>query len=106
MRVRLGEFYREAELNFDGGAWLSFALMCGAIFEGILYAKLEINKGFKELIKAAFTDSKITSQTRDIMDMVREYRNLVHSNKYKDPYITRANALDIRTTLDKLIKKT
>ncbi len=105
LKKRLGEFYREAELNFDIGAWLSFALMSGAIFEGILYAKLNSNDRFEKLIKDAASSGLIDNQTQTIMNKVRDQRNLVHANRHTTLYVTRADAMDIRTILDKLIKE-
>lgn len=50
------QFYEEAEKNFELGSRLSFTLMCGAVFEGMLYAELYPNSKkptFNELIKPA-----------------------------------------------------
>lgn len=79
-------------------------LMCGAIFEGILFAKLRQNKSFNDLISAASHTGLIDAHTESIMNTVRGYRNLVHANKHTDPYVSRIDAMDTRITLDKLIK--
>ena len=106
LRNRLGFFYEEAEKNFEMGSWLSFSIMCGAVFEGMLYAKLNFpSKVFEELINDAFSEGIISEDEKDIMDRVRKKRNLVHSNNYKKSYITRKTAMDIRNTLNKLLKK-
>lgn len=106
LRERLGMFYREAENDFDNGAWLSFALMSGAIFEGILYSKiLGSSKTFHDMINYAHSNNIIDGKTKDIMHNVRQFRNLVHSNMYSSMYITRADAMDIRSILDKVIKE-
>ncbi len=105
MRIRLGNFYEEAEKNFDNGAWLSFCLMCGAVFEGMLYSQLTVNKSFNDLITLGVEKEIINEDDADIMHITREARNLVHLNKYDEEYITRKNAMDIRTTMDRLIKK-
>lgn len=108
LRNRVGEFYEEAEKNFEQGAWLSFALMCGAVFEGMLYAKLNMPKGtdFFNMINEAYKDKKIiNSQQKKVMDTVRISRNLVHANRFKTDYITRKKAMDIMTTINKLIKQ-
>jgi hypothetical protein len=97
--------YKGIQKDFRNGGWLSYALMCGAIFEGLLFAMLNVNKSFKELIQDALSSGKIDSQTSTIMDKTRDFRNLVHSNRFRQPYITRAEAMDIRTIMDKLIKK-
>ena len=101
---RLASFYEEAEKDFRSGAWLSYALMCGAIFEGLLYAMLNVNKTFNELIQDALASGRIDVQTSIVMDKTRNFRNLVHANRYGQPYIARAEAMDIRTIMDKLIK--
>lgn len=97
---RLGNFYEEAEKNFDSCAWLSFSLMCGAIFEGLLYDLLGLNKKYRELIKKSVDNEQITIEEYNIMDNVRKIRNLVHMNKIDEPYVGRDTAMDIRKVLD------
>ena len=104
LQERLGNFYREAEITFENASWLSFMLMCGAIFEGILFAKLGQNKSFNDLIRDASHQGLIDTHTVSIMDKVRGYRNLVHANKHTDQYVSRMDSMDTRITLDKLIK--
>lgn len=107
LRKRLGDFYEEAEKNFQNGAWLSFALMCGAVFEGILWDLLgsPTDDGFYEMTQDALSMKEIDQHTADIMDIVRKHRNLVHAGKFEKPYVSRVDAMDIRTTMDKLIRK-
>jgi hypothetical protein len=109
LRKRIGEFYEESEKNFEQGAWLSFALMCGAVFEGILYAKLMPQRdrnSFEIMIKDAYSNAKILDdKQRNTMNRIRRLRNLVHVNKFKSSYIKRKDAMDIRATMDELIKK-
>lgn len=107
LQERLGNFYREAETSFENSAWLSFMLMCGAIFEGMLFAKLgqPNNSTFHQLIISARQNNLIDIDTDSKMNKVRVYRNLVHANRLSDPYVSRVDAMDIRTKLDKLIKK-
>lgn len=107
LRERLGVFYEEAEKNFEQGAWLSFTLMCGAVFEGLLHAKLNpgyTGNTFSDMISYAYRNGIINNKQRDIMNNVRNSRNLVHANKIREPYISRKNAMEIRITLDMLIK--
>ena len=104
LQERLGNFYREAEITFENASWLSFMLMCGAIFEGILFAKLKQNKSFNDLISAASQQGLIDTHTKSIMTIVRCYRNLVHANRHTEPYVSRIDAMDTRITLDRLIK--
>jgi hypothetical protein len=106
LQKRLGEFYQEAETAFENAAWLTFMLMCGALFEGILFFKVGEDKTFHELIKKAHSTSIIDAETRDIMDKVRKYRNLVHSKFHERSYVSRADAMDTRTILDKLLRDT
>ncbi|MFP7414352.1 DUF4145 domain-containing protein [Priestia filamentosa] len=108
LRNRVGKFYEEAEKNFEQGAWLSFALMCGAVFEGMLYAKLNMpqNNTFFDMITEAYKKSRIINlQQKEIMNDVRHARNLIHSNKFNLDYITRKKAMDIMSTMNKLIKQ-
>jgi len=102
LRERLGEFYEEADKAFDNASWLSFALLCGAVFEGVLYAKGYRN-GLEAKINKAVSDSIIDNRTSEIMHKVREFRNLIHAYKYEEPRVTRRDAMDIRSVLDKLL---
>jgi hypothetical protein len=43
MTRRVGEYYREAEICFEQSAWFSFAVMCGAVFEGLLFDRYPKN---------------------------------------------------------------
>lgn len=101
---RLGRYYEEAERCFDGHAWLSFAVMCGAIFEGILYAKYRTRENFSHLIEKAEREGDIDSNTAAIMHRARKFRNQVHAPRDTEAYIERKDAMDMRTTLDKLLK--
>ncbi|MEB9862126.1 DUF4145 domain-containing protein [Bacillus cereus] len=104
----LGLFYEEAEKNFEQGAWLSFALMCGAVFEGMLYAKLNYpsENGFNLMITRASNEENniLNASQKEIMDKVRILRNRVHCNKFDLPYVSRVDAMDIKSLLDRLIK--
>ncbi|HEY8890708.1 MAG TPA: hypothetical protein VIM70_10670 [Clostridium sp.] len=102
---RLGEFYEDSEKCFDNNAWLPYSLMCGAIFEGILFSKYNKNDKFCTLIESALSLKDIDETTAKIMNDTRNTRNLVHSNRCKTDYTSRLNAMDIRTTMDKLIKE-
>lgn len=104
LRKRLGSFYEEAEKCFKESAWLSFSLMCAAVFEGVLYGKLASNNGFKDLISEAFKANLISESETELFNRVREARNLVHANKFNVEYIDRKLAMDIRTTMDKVIR--
>jgi hypothetical protein len=105
LRTRLGSYYEEAETCFDGGAWLSFALMCGAVYEGLLYAQFRKDWEFRRLIQHANSTMLVDEPTAKIMDDARDLRNLVHANRYATPYVSRKQAMDMRTVMDKLIKR-
>ncbi len=104
LRTRLSKFYEEAESNFDNAAWLSYALMCGALYEGLLFSHLDADLKFKSLIEEAHKQKMIDSKTESIMQATREIRNLVHASRCVEPYVTRAQAMDMRTTMDRLIQ--
>jgi len=104
LRDRLGRFYEESEAAFENAAWLSFILMCGAIFEGMLFAKIAENLSFNQLIIRAKEEEYIDEYTANIMNRVRTDRNLVHANRCAEPFASRMDAMDTRTVLDRLIK--
>ena len=105
LRERLGTFYEEAEIAFENGAWLSFALMCGAIYEGLLYSLYSKNMNFNKMIQKALLEHLIDNETAAVMDSTRNLRNIVHGNRFSEPYVTRLQAMDMRKVMDKLIKQ-
>lgn len=105
LKQRLGDFYHEAEIAFENAAWLSFALMCGAVYEGVLFSIINNNKSFHKLIRDGIRLGVLDKNDSDIMDDTRKIRNIVHANKYERPYVSRLQALDMRTLLDKIIKR-
>lgn len=105
LRERLGKFYQEAELAFENASWLTFMLMCGAIFEGILYSKIDKNMTFAKLIASAEMQKIINADAVKIMNKVREYRNLVHANNYNKEYVTREDAMDTMRLLNLILQK-
>lgn len=104
LRARLGKFYEEVETNFDNATWLSYSLMCGALYEGLLYSHLGMDSKFGELIDEALKRELIDPKTAGIMHTTRELRNLVHASRCAESYVTRAQAMDMRTTMDRLIQ--
>lgn len=106
LQQRLGQFYQEAEVSFDSGAWLAFALMTGAIYEGMLFECFgRKERKFAELIDRGSRAEILDEFSARIMDRTRELRNLVHPGRAEQPFVTRAEAMDMRTVLDRLIKK-
>lgn len=100
----LGEYYREAEANYASGAWLSFCLMAGSIYEGLLQVFLEDEGShFVTLIENA-KDKVIDEETAKHMNEIREMRNLTHLNNHKKP-LDRILVVDIRKELDRIVKK-
>jgi hypothetical protein len=104
LRERLGSFYEESEASFDSGAWLSFALMCGAVYEGLLYARFKKNISFNKLIVMAKSEAIIDSEIVEIMHTARSLRNLVHAGNYSSVYVSRLQAMDMRKVMGRLIK--
>lgn len=123
--IRLAHYYKESEKCLENGIWLSYVLMCGAIYEGILYYKYFLEREqiklkydlkaknseykdkdicFQHLIKYAFFKKDISKETKKIMDDARDYRNLVHVNPKSESYVERINAMDTKKTMDNLIK--
>jgi len=102
----LGLFYEEAEKNFAQGAWLSFTLMCGAVFEGMLYDKLGYpsKNNFNNMINVAADTNIINEHQKNIINKARELRNRVHCNKFDLDYVSRTDAMDMKSLLDRLIK--
>lgn len=104
-RKRLGLLYYEAETAFENGLWFSFIVMCAAVFEGILSIALNANRSssFESLIEDAKNNNLIDVRTGSIIDMVRTYRNAIHIRRHNEPFITRTEAIDVKSVLDKLI---
>lgn len=103
LATRLGMYYYEAEKAFENEAWLTYSLMCGAIYEGLLYFNDIKEKTFYENIEKAYEINIIEEKEKEIMHSAREHRNLVHANKYNTEYVSRKSAVDMRTTMDNLI---
>lgn len=104
---RLANYYEEADKCFEEGAWLSFMLMCGAVFEGLLFDRLgssDLNN-FKALIIKAAEDNHITEVERSLMDTIRGYRNMVHLDNNEDSYVSRADVMDTRKVLDNIVQR-
>ena len=76
--------------------------MCGAIFEGVLLAK-GLKESLSKKIEKARNNGIIDERTQQVMNSVNDFRNLVHAYKYDKSYVTRANAMDIRSVLDRII---
>lgn len=105
-RIRLGQFYEEAERTFESGSWLAFALMASAVYEGLLSWKLNSrSEPFAKLIAKAHQRGLIETQEAQILGTAREHRNLVHAARFETPWVQRGGAMDMRTTMDSLIRK-
>lgn len=102
LKMRLAEFYIEAEIAFENKMRLAFCLMCGAIFEGLLFDRNPTGK-FYDKINAAQTSGSITPDVASIMHNTRTKRNLIHASNFASPFVSHTEMMDMRTTLDKLI---
>jgi len=107
---KMGRYYHESELCFVNGCWLSYLMMVGAIFEGILYDKLKdaieldkdnAAKNFGKLLDKAYGDGSIIDETYMIMNSIRKKRNLVHVGCDPDSYPTYTDAMDAKAVLMK-----
>jgi hypothetical protein len=106
LRRRLGQFYQEAEATFDSNSWLAFVLMSVAIYEGLLAFRLGVADGkLARLIDNALDQKLISVNEANILHDAREHRNLVHAALHVNPYVRRAEAMDMRITLDGLIRR-
>lgn len=107
LRKRMGEFMEEADKTFSEGAWLSFVIMAGAVFEGRLADLLKnYGDGLGGLIKKIVKLEVMENSEVEVIESVKNYRNLVHAGKYiGDLYVTRNAAMTVRLMLDDYIKK-
>jgi len=104
LRTRLGEFYYEAEICLENNTRLSFCVMSASIFEGLLHSVYPSIFNFKPKIDKAELDGRISPADASIIDAARELRNLVHAGKHAEPFVTHLQMMDVRTTLDHIIK--
>ncbi len=123
LKDKLALYYEEAEKTFENNCWLSYTLMCGAIFEGLLRNKYnridnikiiqssqkyvnskyrnykKTNADFFDYIHYALDMNDISLGISKIFDKTRIARNNIHPNKNSD-MVDRLLAMDIRTTMD------
>lgn len=105
LRIRLGQFYEEAETAFENRAWLSFALMAAAVYEGLLSWRLQnTDAGLHDLTVFAVEEGVLGEHEAATVDSARTNRNLVHASKSHKEWLTRASAMDMRTVMDKLVR--
>ncbi len=104
---RLANYYEEADKCFDAGAWLSFMLMCGAVFEGLLFDCIGSDnlQKFAPLISKAAEEDLITSTEQSLISKVRSYRNMVHLDNREGNYVSRADVMDTRKVLDSIVQR-
>ena len=106
LKERLGRFYEEAEVAFDNHAWLSFALMAGAVYEGLLGWRLKsTKKSFDELIQLSQKQGVLSQSESDVLHDARQNRNLIHADRSTEAWMTRARAMDMRLVMDRLIRQ-
>ncbi len=102
---RIGRFYEEAEVSFDAGAWMSFMLMSGAIIEHLLFHKVmnsKINSLCRLTVEARRLDY-INNDEKSLIDEIRASRNVIHCDRLDEEYISRKQAMDVRTLVEKLM---
>lgn len=105
LRKGLALFYEESQLAFEARAWLSFAVMAAAVYEGLLRCRFSKPKGMLlELSGLAHEHKLITDAELHLLDAARRARNLVHLSTQTAGSISRTQALDIRTSLDRLVR--
>jgi len=104
LRKRLGQFAEEADKAFESGSWMSYTMMVGAALEGVLYS-LFGNLKFERLIAKAAEDGVIIDQERDLLNKVREQRNLIHASRYAKSFVDRETAMDLSVVYDRLLKR-
>ena len=104
--ARLAKFYHEADECFESGAWLSFMLMSGAIFEHLLYFKIgPSHTTLSKLATTARNAHLISNEEFSIIESTRKARNAIHCNKLTEQYIDKKAAFDAKILIDKLILK-
>lgn len=106
LQERLGRLYGEADVAFDNCAWLSFALMAAAVYEGLLGWRLQKPKDhFHALIRCSEKLGVVSPHDAKILNDARANRNLVHPSRCTEGWITCTSAMDMRTVMDKLISR-
>lgn len=105
LKQRVGLFMEEADKTFEQEAWLSFVVMAGSVFEGIL-SDLTADHGstFGKLVSKVddlqVLDGYVVSVLRDAV----KFRNHVHAGRYNEETAIRQDAMNIRVQLDQFIK--
>ncbi len=103
---RIAKFYAELEKCYENEAWLPALLMSGAVIEGLLYAKLGYQQNIlNDLITIAQNRNLVSVKDASILHGIRRYRNLVHANNYNESFVSRKEALEVKTVIDRIIKK-
>lgn len=105
LRERVGLFMEEADKAFTQRAWLSFCVMAGGVFEGLLSHLTEDHKmtlgGIVNKVESlAIFDSHQISVLRQVVS----FRNHVHAGRYQETTASRSDAMHVRVQLDYFIK--
>lgn len=104
LKARLGQFAEEAEKAFESQSWISYCLMVGAVLEGLLFNEFG-NKHFKKLVELANQSNLVNALEADLINKIRETRNLIHACKHNEPIAGRGLALDLSVAYDRLLKR-
>lgn len=103
IRRRIAQFQEEADTVFQQKAWMSYVILSTAVLEGLLVYRLG-NKKLVRLIDEASESGLINDAGRNALHNARDRRNLVHASRAQEPYVSRLEAMDVRTSMDRLIK--
>lgn len=101
--ARLADFAEEADKAFESQAWFSYVVMAGAVVEGLLWYHFK-KPNFNWMINLARKNELLSASEVDLVNEVREARNLIHAEKFQTVIPGRQLALDISVTYDRLIK--
>lgn len=110
LKRRAAQLMEETDQTFEAGSWMSFAVVAGGVFECLLY-DFVVKRG---KAKKKMTLGKLMEITRKIsvfddemfqsIVLAKDARNLVHADNYNQTYVSRADAMTIKLTLDSLLR--
>lgn len=106
LRKRVGLFMEEADKSFEQEAWLSFVVMAGSVFEGLLSDLLgDYDSTFGKLVSRVDELNLLDDYEVSILKDAVSFRNHVHAGRYEEKTAERKAAMGIRVQLDQFIKK-
>ena len=106
LKTRVGLFMEEADKTFEQEAWLSFVVMAGSVFEGVLSNLIaDYGSTFGTLVNKVSELKILDEYEISILKDAVKFRNHVHAGKFKEETAARQDAMNIRVQLDQFIKK-